>query len=192
MVQRDGQLPRKGRAVSNENGRRRGLVAGIGGFLLGVVLTVLFLIFFATHPQGVTSSTAANPDISVTLSDSYMTRAANLAIQRAGHPVPIGNVRAHTSVGDTPAVSGDAVGGLSQLRVVAQLLAQNGNLAVAISSADLGGLALPQPAIDALDAAINDQLQQVTNKLTLSGAHYDVTGVNTADGLVTVTIDMRH
>ncbi len=163
-----------------------------GGMLLGIVLTLALLVFLAPGPQPVPTRSTAVPDLTITVSDNYIARAASTALSRAQLPVAIGNVRAQTAPGNQLTFSGNAqvFFGLAQpsLSATSQLEATGGHLAVHITRANLGGLPLPSLATSAMEGTIDAQLASTMSALTPPGQHYLVTGVTT--GSQQVTIDL--
>lgn len=165
------------------------------GVLLGIALTLGVLVFLAPGPQPAQTATATTPDISVTVSDAYLTRAAGAAISQAQLPVTIGHVRASIAPGDQLTLSGnaEAVFGLVQrpLAATSQLEATNGHLAIHITNATLGGMPLPSPVTAVLENSVNTQLTNAMTGLVPGNQHYVVTGVTTGSHLVTIQMNQQ-
>jgi hypothetical protein len=165
------------------------------GLVLGVILTVAVLVLWAPTPQPLAAAAPTGSDITISVSDAYLSRTAGLAISHAQLPVTIGNVQAHTEPGNQLTFSGqaDALFGFVQrpLAATSQLTAEHGHLALHITNATVGGLPLPAPVTGLLESAVNTQLANVTNQLTSGNSHLVVTGVATGGSQVTITFQQQ-
>lgn len=185
---------------TREKWLRKAPLATIGklaaGLVLGVFLTVAVLVLWGPTPKSAVATTVpSGADITISVSDAFLSRTAGTAISHAQLPVAIDNVQAHTGPGNQLTFSGqaDALFGFVQrpLAATSQLSADNGHLALHITNASVGGMPLPAPATGALEAAINGQLANATQQLTAGNSHLAVTGVTTSGGKVTLTLQQQ-
>jgi hypothetical protein len=100
-------------------------------------------------------------------------------------------VQARILPGNMVDISGDAnmgILGTQHLSATGQLTVLDGHLRMHITRGTIGGLALPAPIVTAIENALNNQFVQLGGMLILGGNRYVVTGVNTTNGLLTLSL----
>lgn len=169
-----------------------GVVTLLIGGVLGALLTVTWLVWLAPAPQTPLPTPTGHGDVSLTIDDAFLTNVAQSAANNAGLPVPITNVHAHIQPNDTIAITGDTGGflffGPIPFSALAQPQVVNGHLTIHLLSGNIGGATAPASTLKALETSINQQLSGSAFAPTFNGVQYVVTGVTTANGLMTVKL----
>jgi hypothetical protein len=176
------------------NGRARTRITwGCSGLLVGVLLSVVFLVIFAPKPQAVVLSPPAPSHITVTVDDQYLTRLVAQGISKANLPgFTIGNVQAHIGAENMLSISGtietDPSTTLVDLHAQGQIIATGGLIEVAHLTGNFGGLTLPGWMDSALEIGINLSISNERHRLTQGGIQYSIVGVSSTDGRLTLML----
>jgi hypothetical protein len=168
---------------------RHPLVWGIGGLVLGIVLTLAAQVLAAPRTSPVTT-TSPGGDISISIDDTFVAQQAARGMAQAQLPFTISGVQAHINPGDTISISGTAsTGPLSQqFAGTSQVWVAGGQLQSHLTSAEVGSAQLPALVTAALDDAIDSQLDGTIAKLLPSSTGLSLSGLNTSDGTLTLYI----
>lgn len=171
------------------------LLWGVSGLLIGIVLTVLVLIWVAPEPPAVVKPKASASDVSITIDDAALTNLAAAGIAQAGLPFGVSNVQAHIQPNDIVQITGDVpiLGGLDMRRLsaTARLDVQSGHLVMRITHASVGGLELPSVLVAAIENAFDIKSAQLTNSLIVDNTHYTVSGVSSTSGNLTLRLQQQ-
>ena len=181
-------------AGANERGRAvTRILWGGGGFLLGVLVAIITLVVFAPHPKVVAPSPRPDTDLMVTLDDQYLARLVEQGIAKAKLPFTLTNIRAHISAHNVITISANLkadpnLPATSDLSAQAQISASAGTVALSNLAGTAGGLTLPDPVANILETAINARLATEKDYLTRGGIHYDIVGLSSTDGRLTISL----
>jgi hypothetical protein len=165
---------------------------GIGGFVIGVLATIVLLALLAPRGAALAPSTGTG-NVSISIDDAFIAHQAARGFALVALPFSLSNVRAHIAAGNTVSISGDAQtpAGASQLAATTRLSVANGHLVSQLTDAEVGALPLPAPLTAALDAAINGQLASATDQLMPTGSGLSLSGIRTSDGHLTLLVTSR-
>jgi hypothetical protein len=176
------------------NGQTRARLGwGCSGLLVGVLLSVIFLVIFAPQPQAVVPSPPAPSHIVVTVDDQYLTRLVAQGISKTNLPgFTIGNVQTHIGANNVLSISGtietDPSTTLVDLHAQGQIIASGGLIEVTHLTGNFGGLALPGWMDSALEIGINISIANERQRLTQGGIQYSIVGVSSSDGRLTLML----
>ncbi len=183
---------------SRMGGRARGAVTnaqlmwGLGGVVAGMLLVVLAQIWLLPAPPLPPAARHGTADVTVTITDAYLSDAAGDALAHAGLPVPVSNVRAHITPGNIVTLAGDLAtlpgGGPRHVQAVAQVSVIDGQIAIHMVDGSIGGLAIPAPMLAIAQSAINDRLRAAVPALSTGSRTYRVTSMSSTSGSLTVTV----
>lgn len=173
----------------------RGVVVAFAA-LFGVILGVVgFLVvgLFAVTPPDISPAAPGQPwDVSIEISDTFLTTQLNEVQQNSSSTVPIrltdakGVMRADGTV----TITGNAGVGNTTVRlpnlavpvtIVLRPTATDGKLTVAIVSSQLGVIPVPGNLGSLLEGPINDQIANA-----LSGQPFTLTELTVSDGMLLV------
>ena len=160
---------------------------GCGGLVVGAVIgaVVLALALFAFGPRPEAASPGVGSqygNLSINMDDAYLTRQVSAAVSQANLPIKLSNVQAEILPDEQVKISGDTTGSFpigAHLEAVAQLRIVNGQLALHIINAQIGGLPLPASLASALEKPMNAKLQQVSAYLLPAG--YQITAISSSE-----------
>ena len=160
---------------------------GCGGLVVGAVVgaLVLLLALFAFGPRAEPTSPGVGGqagNLSINMDDAYLTRQVSAAVAQARLPIALNNVQAEILPDERVKISSDTTGSFpigAHLEAVAQLRIVNGQLALHIINAQIGGLPLPGSLASALERPMNQKMQQVSAYLLPSG--YQITALNSSE-----------
>lgn len=170
---------------------RARILWGVAGLILGVILTAVVLIVIAPQPPAVnTPSTTGN--ISVTLDDAALSDLTAAGLAQAKLPFTVTNVYAHVHPDNVVDITGDVplLGGIviRRLAVTAALSAEQGHIVMHVQRATVGSLGLPAVVTHAFESAFNARSAELTNALDIQGTRYEVSGVSSTEGKLTLNL----
>jgi hypothetical protein len=168
--------------------RSRPVVPALGGFLVGVVLTLTSLAVLAPRPAAVKPDPGAS-ELAVTMDDSYLSTLVGRGLN-AALPTDVSGAKVHVAADGTVDVSADVdmLIGTGQLEATAQVSVFGGHVVVHTSNAQLGGLALPDVVTGAIDNNVNQQLAQAVDGLRGKGLKYRLAGMTASEGHLTLLL----
>ena len=186
-------ITRRLRADSSNGLARTRITWGCSGLLVGVLLSVVFLVIFAPRPQAIVLSPPAPSHIVVTVDDQYQTRLVAQGISKANLPgFTIGNVQAHIGTTNVLTMSGtietDPSTPLVDLNAQGQIIATGGLIEVTHLTGNFGGLTIPGWMDSALEIGINLSISNERHRLTQGGIQYSIVGVSSTDGRLTLML----
>ena len=160
---------------------------GCGGLIVGAVIgaIVLALAIFAFGPRPEAASPGVGSqygNLSINMDDAYLTRQVSAAVTQANLPIQVSNVQAEILPDEQVKISGDTTGSFpigAHLEAEAQLRIVNGQLALHIINAQIGGLPLPASVASALEKPMNEKLQEVSAYLLPTGYH--ITAISSSE-----------
>ena len=145
------------------------------GALVGGLVVLLALFAFGPRPEPASPGVGGQAgNLSINMDDAYLTRQVSAAVTQANLPIHLSNVEAEILPGEQVKISGDTTNSFpigAHLEAVAQLRIVNGQLALHIINAQVGGLPLPAQLASALERPMNEKLQQVSAYLLPPGYH---------------------
>lgn len=165
----------------------RAALWGCGGLVVGAIIgaVVLALALFAFGPRLEPASPGVGGqygNLSINMDDAYLTRQVSAAVTQANLPISLSNVQTEILPGEQVKISADTTGSFpvgAHLEAVAQLRIANGQLALHISDARIGGLPLPASLASALERPMNEKMQEVSAYLLPPGYH--ITAISSSE-----------
>lgn len=147
----------------------------IVGGIIGALLMLLALVAFAPRPEPASPGVGSQyGNLSINMDDAYLTRQVSAAVTQANLPIKLSNVQAEILPSEQVEISADTTNAFplgAHLEAIAQLRIVNGQLALHIINAQVGGLPLPAQLSSALERPINEKMQQVSAYLLPQGYH---------------------
>lgn len=172
--------------------RRDHLLWGVGGLIVGIVLTVVVLIWAAPQPPAVAKPPSSASDASFTINDAVLTNLTAAGIAQAGLPFSVTNIQAHIQPNEVIQITGDVpiLGGLDirRLSMTARLDVRDGHIVMHITQASVGGLGLPSILVAAIENSFDMKSAQLTNSLVVNNTHYIVSGISSTAGELTLRL----
>jgi hypothetical protein len=162
-----------------------------GGFALGIIVTLLALILLAPAPAQKISAPSGSTGIVVTIDNASLSHVIADGLAQANVPFHTSNIQARIHPGNMVDITGDAtlpVLGTRRLEATGQLTVLDGHLSMHITRGSIGSLDLPAPVISAIESALDNEFVQLGGMLILGGNRYVVRGVDTTEGLLTLTL----
>lgn len=168
---------------------------GVGGLVVGIVLTALVLFLAAPEPAAVVKPPVSASDVSITIDDAALTNLAAAGIAQAGLPFSVTNIQAHIKPSDIVQITGDVpiLGGLDMRRLsaTATLGVKNGHVVMHITNASVGGLGLPSILVAAIENSFDVRSAQLTDSLTVDNTHYVVSDISSTSGELTLRLQQQ-
>ena len=155
----------------------------IAGGIIGALLLLLALVAFAPRPEPASPGVGSQyGNLSINMDDAYLTRQVSAAVTQANLPIKLSNVQAEILPSEQVKISADTTNAFplgAHLEAIAQLRIVNGELALHIINAQVGGLPLPAQLSSALERPINEKMQQVSAYLLPQGYH--ITAISSSE-----------
>ncbi len=166
---------------------------GVGGLLVGVLLTFLILLFFVAQPPAAAPQ-KPNPvtvgDLSVVMDDAFLTRILNAEVAGGNAGLPITNLQAEIQPNEQIVITGDVslFAGVATRRFSAdaQVSVQNGHLLVHLTNATVGGFVAPAVFTTPIENQVNSKLGSLTTSTLAGSTHLQATYVSTTLHKLTV------
>lgn len=165
---------------------------GALGLFVGIVATVIFLLVIAPEPPAVVVLPTSSSDVAITLDDAALSNLTAAGIAQAGLPFTITNIHTHILPNNKVQITGDVpiLGGIAMRRLsaTAKLTAEQGHVALHVTNATVGGFDLPGFVTQAIESSFNSQSAALTNSLNVDQTKYDVSGISSSNGKLTLKL----
>jgi hypothetical protein len=168
------------------------LTWGVLGLLVGIFATAIFLVAVAPEPLAIRIPPIAASDISITMDDAALSNLTAAGVAQANLPFTVTNIHDHILPNNVVQITGDVplLGGIEvrRLSATATLTAEQGHVALHVKMASVGGFGLPAVATSAFETAFDARSAQLTRVLSVGSTHYDVSGVSSTEGRLTLRL----
>ena len=168
------------------------LAWGVLGLLVGIFATAIFLVAVAPEPLAIQIPPPAASDVSITMDDAALSNLTAAGVAQANLPITVTNIHDHILPNNVVQITGDVplLGGIvvRRLSATATLTAEQGHVALHVKDASVGDFGLPAVVVTAFEEAFDARSAQLARALSVGSTHYDVSGVSTSDGRLTLSL----
>lgn len=165
---------------------------GALGLLIGIIATVIVLLVIAPEPPAVIVTPPSTSDVSITMDDAALSNLTAAGLAQADLPFTVTNVHDHILPNNVVQITGDVplFGGIAirRLSATATLDVDQGHVVLHVQSASVGGFDLPSVVTRAIESSFNARSADLTNSLNVDSTHYDVSGISSSSGRLTLKL----
>jgi hypothetical protein len=173
---------RRTRVPQGSGGCGPAILGGLIGLVLGVLLMVAYLVFYAPAPRQAAPAASGNNPVTISVDDAYLTQVVAASLTRAQPSLGVSNAKAQINPGKQLLISGNVntLGAARPFAATADVFVDGGAVAIHITEAHLDGLPLPSQITSSLQGSINNQLRQTSASFLPPNSGYTVKGVSTS------------